>query len=660
MTLDQPHSSPDDVDLDDDRDNFYTPTNHETKNARISQNNSPLLEVSTEMQTRSHKLTDDTKEINLFNQEINNTNSAMQATAQKNEESDKTGAQKITSQTQCQPPKTSVISTIELNNDSGEITSAEYSNTSCIITSQMKNKENLMENNDFICHLNSPSSRYRTTSGTSESSDKNTVTANSRRRSRLPSANSSINQSPQINNTRTRLFLETSALGRKSIADLSEMLLKNKNSHLINNLSRSRDGSGIILTFKNEAEAKAFKNTRLTHGLEDTVLRYTKAQSQRMDYLIHAVPSETPVEQIERLINERYKEVKIHSTYRLTRQNPADPANRININIVKITIDKKDAHFFEHGCKIGFRMCKTSVPPPKPVVRACGKCYRYEHSTDACPVPSKKCPQCGRDHDVTSCPKDRIRCFNCGSEEHPSLSKDCPVYKRELYKKREEDKRKQIDKNKSYAKAAADKAAMPPPSRPMPFPGLIRHGEPSGSYFRPTTLYRPPTPSNMPKNLKTPTRPITLNRQPNSNMPTTPANQPKPKRQEQWPRVKRNNNNAPNAWFIPENNEQPLNFTDPPAILNDSTSSGPQFSEIDEPLIPRKNELLDRMRAHKAVNERMDEAFKQILIMTNDMRVSDINNLAMLKTMHSILVLMVEVTAMQIGRQMHEQLEHSN
>jgi hypothetical protein len=53
MTLDQPHSSPDDVDLDDDRDKFYTPTNHETiKNAKISQNNSPLLEVSTEMQTR--------------------------------------------------------------------------------------------------------------------------------------------------------------------------------------------------------------------------------------------------------------------------------------------------------------------------------------------------------------------------------------------------------------------------------------------------------------------------------------------------------------------------------------------------------------------------------------------------------------------------------
>lgn len=92
-----------------------------------------------------------------------------------------------------------------------------------------------------------------------------------------------------------------------------------------------------------------------------------------------------------------------------------------------------------------------------PVVQ-CFRCLRYGHTSSQCKS-KDKCQKCSEEHTVeTSCNK--IFCIHCKSENHSSISKDCPMYKKQYnikkimaYQNKSFKEAEIISDNPSYAKA---------------------------------------------------------------------------------------------------------------------------------------------------------------------------------------------------------------
>ncbi|KAK5641935.1 hypothetical protein RI129_010482 [Pyrocoelia pectoralis] len=67
-----------------------------------------------------------------------------------------------------------------------------------------------------------------------------------------------------------------------------------------------------------------------------------------------------------------------------------------------------------------------------PVVQ-CLKCFRYGHIQKLCRSKERKCKTCAKVHeDGINCEENDVFCVNCKSNDHPSISRNCPVYSTQL------------------------------------------------------------------------------------------------------------------------------------------------------------------------------------------------------------------------------------
>ena len=258
----------------------------------------------------------------------------------------------------------------------------------------------------------------------------------------------------------SKLFVETDDLPTSTtFSKFIEMLHPNAHARKIINVARSKDNSGFILTFKSHEEAEAFLKTPFNNNLDFSKIRYTKKPNLRCDVLIHNISPSISEEEIKQEI-ENNLNIKLFSVYRLTRQvrqltatqnlYNGKPVQYIPTNTVKITINQRDEKHFENYIVLfTYNRCRTSRPPPPPVVAQCLKCFQFNHSTEQCTQRFDTCKLCGGPHALASCTKsiDDKKCVNC-SENHLPTYKGCPIYKHTFKIARE-------IKYKSYAQATA-------------------------------------------------------------------------------------------------------------------------------------------------------------------------------------------------------------
>ena len=97
-----------------------------------------------------------------------------------------------------------------------------------------------------------------------------------------------------------------------------------------------------------------------------------------------------------------------------------------------------------------------------PVVQ-CHKCLRYGHTAKLCKG-NQKCKKCTKTYDENHiCESDSPYCIHCKSEDHSSISKMCPIYKKQNNIKRimavenlSFKEAEKIENNPSYAKIATN------------------------------------------------------------------------------------------------------------------------------------------------------------------------------------------------------------
>ena len=95
--------------------------------------------------------------------------------------------------------------------------------------------------------------------------------------------------------------------------------------------------------------------------------------------------------------------------------------------------------------KAGFLLCTVYPYIPNPM--RCYRCQKFGHLSGFCKVKDAICGICGEGgHEATDCTKTPC-CVNCG-EEHPSNSRDCPVWKAE-----KDIQKIKIDRNLPYTEA---------------------------------------------------------------------------------------------------------------------------------------------------------------------------------------------------------------
>lgn len=76
-------------------------------------------------------------------------------------------------------------------------------------------------------------------------------------------------------------------------------------------------------------------------------------------------------------------------------------------------------------------MVRFSVDPYIHPVVQCFKCLRYGHTITQCKG-SRRCKKCAQEHaEQEQCDTDKFLCVHCNSEEHSSISKECPTYNKQ-------------------------------------------------------------------------------------------------------------------------------------------------------------------------------------------------------------------------------------
>jgi hypothetical protein len=162
--------------------------------------------------------------------------------------------------------------------------------------------------------------------------------------------------------------------------------------------------------------------------LDGAVIRETNKPNRRIDLLIKNVPTNIETEEITAAIQDHYN-IRVYSTYRLTKKQPNADGYREPLNIVKITIDKKyEEKFSREGIYIFYNRHQVYLAPPRARVIQCLKCQRFGHTTAQCRSPTTRCSKCGGQHKGEDCLQDETLCVNCGSTEHDTNSRDCPKY----------------------------------------------------------------------------------------------------------------------------------------------------------------------------------------------------------------------------------------
>ena len=240
----------------------------------------------------------------------------------------------------------------------------------------------------------------------------------------------------------SKLFVDTKDSNTTiSFSKFVELLRPNMHSRKIINVTRSKDSSGFILTFKSKEEAEAFLKTPFNNNLDFANIRYTKKPNLRCDVLIHNVNPTISEEEIKQDIENNY-DIKLISIYRLTRQirEPTASLNPDNLvqhtrnvptNTVKVTINQRDlSHFSNHIILFEYNRCRTSRPPPPPIITQCQKCFQFNHATEQCTQRFDTCKLCGGSHALAECSKSMSekKCINCG-EDHLPTYKGCSTYK---------------------------------------------------------------------------------------------------------------------------------------------------------------------------------------------------------------------------------------
>lgn len=260
-----------------------------------------------------------------------------------------------------------------------------------------------------------------------------------------------------------KLFIDTTDMPiHINFQNLSKLLKTNKHSQLIEHIKRTDDHKGYILTFKSQAQAQLFKAEKFNNYLDNAHIRDTQKsnnrtqQQQRTDILIHNIDPNIPTDEIHEDIEENYN-IKIHSTYRLTRQSQEHPGNRYNTYTVKITIDTKDEHNFTSNIKLfTFNTHRTSRPTPPPIIMQCMKCFLFSHNTAQCTQSQKLCIKCHQPHSSETCNQD-ITCIHCG-QKHSSRYKNCPTYK-SIQQKEQENQKQQ----RNYANVTKNQQTIQEP-----------------------------------------------------------------------------------------------------------------------------------------------------------------------------------------------------
>lgn len=98
---------------------------------------------------------------------------------------------------------------------------------------------------------------------------------------------------------------------------------------------------------------------------------------------------------------------------------------------------------------IKINMVNFPVDPYVYPVVQCYKCLRYGHTSKQCKGKAR-CQKCSTEHpDISECKND-FKCIYCECNEHSSLSRDCPVYKKQF-----DIKKVMAFENKSFKEAEA-------------------------------------------------------------------------------------------------------------------------------------------------------------------------------------------------------------
>jgi hypothetical protein len=236
----------------------------------------------------------------------------------------------------------------------------------------------------------------------------------------------------------THLFVDMLNSPKTSYIEFITLLQNHPHHLLIADIDKSYDQSGFILKFTDKMSADLFLSKAFNNALDHVNIRMTRHKTARnappkgrCEVLIFDVRTSTSTNDIKEYL-EANLNIVVHGCFRLTkpdRRSPNNPSNRFAIPVVKVIIDRKDAHLFQkHVTLFTYKKCLTSDPIPIVTPIQCNKCHSFRHNTQACPtVPhcrlcaSAACPN------PQDCPNPR-RCINCG-EAHSARYTKCPAFK---------------------------------------------------------------------------------------------------------------------------------------------------------------------------------------------------------------------------------------
>jgi hypothetical protein len=286
------------------------------------------------------------------------------------------------------------------------------------------------------------------------------------------------------NKTTVRLFVDTVNMPRLKMLEFLTLLKGNPHHKSITDIGRTHDQSGYTLSFSDAESAKLFQAKPFNNTLDSVVIRETRgaeAKKQppkgRSEFFIKNVSTSFSTEDIKENIEANYK-VKIHTCFRLSKNDRVIPGKRFAIPVIKIITDSKDAHLFAKEIILfDYNKCQISDPLPIIPPPQCMKCYTYDHITSSCLRQTPICRLCGKDHEQPNCNNQR-HCVNCGGE-HSARWANCPIYKQAAARQRQMNAyQKSQSKPPDVAAVTANKSyaiATIPGPKPRKEPSFLPH-----------------------------------------------------------------------------------------------------------------------------------------------------------------------------------------
>ena len=135
--------------------------------------------------------------------------------------------------------------------------------------------------------------------------------------------------------------------------------------------------------------------------------------------------------------------------FRFNKKGSSDPS--VNVKVSLSSKSEKD-QLLKEGFFIYSQHFRVVESKPMPTVLQCFKCQKFGHSFFQCKAENSTCLRCSGSHRLSECSsaKENAKCNNCKGD-HAASFKGCPIYKQEVAKKQEAEK-KAAENKKSFAK----------------------------------------------------------------------------------------------------------------------------------------------------------------------------------------------------------------